>query len=138
MAWVQYCHSKKTATNYTLLLQYYGVNPSVFKNTANKYHGYYQTAMTLGTHLAPVGTAIASYWTSSSSNNKDTKMLESGSSGGEKKKGSSWTNALLATGAVALAGGAAAGTYMGGGWDYLSDHFLFVSNLWDDKGLKKR
>lgn len=55
-----------------------------------------------------------------------------------KKGYASWTNALLATGAVALAGGAAAGTYMGGGFDYLSDHFLFVRNLWDDKGLVKR
>lgn len=55
-----------------------------------------------------------------------------------KKSGSSWTNALLATGAIALAGGAAAGTYVGGGWDYVSDHFLFVRNLWDDKGMKKR
>ncbi|UZJ52358.1 hypothetical protein CBS101457_001678 [Exobasidium rhododendri] len=117
---------------------YYGVNPNVFKNTANKYHGYYQTAMSIGTHLAPVGTAIASYWASTStSNSKDTKRIEGGASG-DKKKSSSWTSALLATGAVALAGGAAAGTYMGGGWDYLSDHFLFVSNLWDDKGMKKR
>jgi hypothetical protein len=117
------------------------VNPNVFKNTANKYHSYYQTAMSLGTHLAPVGTAIASYWasnSSSSSNNKDTKRIEGSGNANEKKKSSSWTTALLATGAVALAGGAAAGTYMGGGWDYLSDHFLFVSNLWDDKGLKKR
>jgi hypothetical protein len=122
-------------------IKYYGVNPNVFKNTANKYHGYYQTAMSLSTHLAPVGTAIASYWASSSSNkSSDAKRIEGGSStnGAEKKKMSSWTSALLATGAVAIAGGAAAGTYMGGGFDYLSDHFLFVSNLWDDKGLKKR
>lgn len=114
------------------------MNPNVFKNTANKYHGYYQTAMSLSTHLAPVGTAIASYW-ASSSNNSNTKRIEGGTSGTPaKKSSSSWTSALLATGAVALAGGAAAGTYVGGGWDYLSDHFLFVSNLWDDKSLKKR
>jgi hypothetical protein len=122
--------------------QYYGVNPNVFKHTANKYHGYYEQAKTIGTHLAPVGAAFASYWASNStkSNNKDTKSIEAAPNGSSttKKGYSMWTNALLATGAVALAGGAAAGTYMGGGFDYVSDHFLFVRNLWDDKGLVKR
>lgn len=116
------------------------MNPNVFKNTANKYHGYYETAKSISTHLAPVGTAIASYWASTSKNTKanaNAKQIEAGATNGSKKS-SSWMTALLATGAVALAGGAAAGTYMGGGWDYLSDHFLFVRNLWDDKGLRKR
>jgi pimeloyl-ACP methyl ester carboxylesterase len=125
---------------------YYGVHPSVFKNTANKMHGYYQSAQKLSAQLAPVGTALATWWGTSAaaasnaqqgSNNNSTRQV--GSSSQKAKKSSSfWSTALIATSAVALAGGAAAGTLYGGGWTYLNDHFLYVSNLWDDESLKAR
>ncbi|PWN49455.1 hypothetical protein IE53DRAFT_369752 [Violaceomyces palustris] len=58
------------------------------------------------------------------------------------KSSSNWGNALLATGAIALAGGAAT-AYMNrdkidGAYGWVSDHMLFVSNLWDDKAMKRR
>ncbi|KAN0060693.1 hypothetical protein ACQY0O_007351 [Thecaphora frezii] len=63
-----------------------------------------------------------------------------GSGGG----GSTWRTALMATGALALAGGAAASAAyfnkdkIGGAYGWVSDHLLFVSNLWDDRALRKR
>lgn len=125
---------------------YYGVHPYVFKNTATKVHGYYQTAQKLSTQLSPVAGALAGWWGGSQVNNAQSSSstsssrITSGQTDTEKSKGSNsfWSSALIATGAVALAGGAAAGTIYGGGWKYLNDHFLFVSNLWDDKNLKAR
>lgn len=125
---------------------YYGVHPNVFKNTANKMHGYYQSAQKISAQLAPVGTAFASWWGASQASNTSSNSSRrvTGSDGQQadtqttKKSSSFWSTALLATGAVALAGGAAAGTLYGGGWNYLNEHFLFVSNLWDDKGLRAR
>ncbi|PWN33932.1 uncharacterized protein FA14DRAFT_161547 [Meira miltonrushii] len=122
---------------------YYGVHPYVFKNTATKMHGYYQTAQKLSTQLSPVAGALAGWWGGSQASNaqsSSSSRITSGQDSSQKNKsaGSFWSSALLATGAVALAGGAAAGTIYGGGWKYLNDHFLFVSNLWDDKNLKAR
>lgn len=122
---------------------YYGVHPYVFKNTATKVHGYYQTAQKISTQLAPVGTALASWWgasqaTGSSSSAKSAAQITSGSHSNNNRSSSFWSTALITTGAMALAGGAAAGTIYAGGWRYLNDHFLFVSNLWDDKSLRAR
>lgn len=55
-----------------------------------------------------------------------------------------WTNALWATGVLATAataGGVAAyynREQIGGAYSYLTDHFEYVSNLWDDKALRER
>ncbi|CAO1638791.1 unnamed protein product [Sympodiomycopsis kandeliae] len=57
---------------------------------------------------------------------------------------SGWTNALWATGVLATAataGGVAAyynREQIGGAYSYLTDHFQYVSNLWDDKALRER
>lgn len=129
--------------------QYCGVHPHVFKNTANKYHGYLQSARTTAEQfspvMAPIGTALASWWNRSSSSSEAANASGTSNRNGQAKgqeqprSGSGlWSKALLATSAIALAGGAAAGTYYGGGWTYISDHFLFVSNLWDDQGQRAR
>lgn len=60
------------------------------------------------------------------------------------RSGNAWTNALWATGVIATAataGGVAAyynREQIGGAYSYLTDHFEYVSNLWDDKALRDR
>jgi len=58
--------------------------------------------------------------------------------------GSGWTNALWATGVLATAATASgvAAYYnreqIGGAYSWLTDHFEYVSNLWDDAALRQR
>jgi pimeloyl-ACP methyl ester carboxylesterase len=119
---------------------YYGVHPKTFANAASKYGSYLKTAHSIGSQLAPLGASLG-FWgasqaaaaSSSARKVKDTPPQE------QKKAASGWSTALLAGSAVALAaGGATAGMWYGGGYDYLKEHMLYVGNLWDEEGQKAR
>lgn len=123
---------------------YYGVAPTVFKHGATKYGGYVQQAHAIGSQLAPLVAGLGLWGGSKASglSNATSRGNIEGSSRDQSKKkasgGGFWSTTLMAGGALALAGGAAGAAWMGGGFDWVSDHFLFVSNLWDDEGLRAR
>lgn len=142
---------------------YYGVHPGVFKNGINKYAGYLQTAQTIGTFFAPMGVGLAARWNSErqSASQASTPSSSDGNSttnGGPRRSSpsstaarattssstSNWRTALMATGAVALASGAAASAAyfnkdkINGAYGWVTDHLAFVSNLWDDHALRLR
>lgn len=81
--------------------------------------------------------------TRSASSSSETTMNATSSATSANAGGSRWRSALMATGAIALAGGAAAGAYLnrerlGGAYGWVSDHLMFVGNLWDENVLRKR
>ncbi|PWN44204.1 hypothetical protein IE81DRAFT_345908 [Ceraceosorus guamensis] len=132
---------------------YYGVHPGTFKNSATKYGGYLKQAHSIGTQLAPLGAGLGLWGASKAAanpapanahriaNGASPSSASSQSTGSkqEQKKSSSWSSALMIGGAaMTVLAGAAGGAYFGGGFEWLNDHFLFVSNLWDDQGLKSR
>ncbi|SPO22421.1 uncharacterized protein UTRI_01099 [Ustilago trichophora] len=138
---------------------YYGVHPGVFKNGINKYAGYLQTAQSIGTFLAPMGVGLAARWNSerqsqastsstSSSNGNSTRgagvSRSSNDPAASTRATNNWRTALMATGAVALASGAAASAAyfnkdkLNGAYGWVTDHLAFVSNLWDDNALRAR
>ncbi|EPQ28346.1 uncharacterized protein PFL1_04173 [Pseudozyma flocculosa PF-1] len=131
---------------------YYGVHPGVFKNGFNKYAGYVQTAQTLGTFFAPMGVGLAANWNNKRNNsapNASGTRSASAPAGAQPDPGTSrggggagWRNALIATGAVALAGGAAASYFnkdkIGGAYGWVSDHLAFVGNLFDNQAMRRR
>lgn len=131
---------------------YYGVHPGVFKHGINKYAGYLQKAQNLGTFFAPMGVGLAARWNSerqsqaSNSNGTRTQGVTRGSNdqAPPTKASNNWSRALMATGAVALASGAAASAAyfnkdrINGAYGWVSDHLAFVSNLWDDSALHAR
>ncbi|CAO1626038.1 unnamed protein product [Parajaminaea phylloscopi] len=121
---------------------YYGVHPNVFRNQATKYISYAQRARDVGQHLAPLGAGLAAAW--GINRNNQQAQQPSPSAPRQAAAGSRWTNALWAGGAfatAAAAGGVAAyynKDQINGAYSYLTDHFQYVSNLWDDGGLKAR
>ncbi|CDW98925.1 hypothetical protein, partial [Sporisorium scitamineum] len=139
---------------------YYGVHPGVFKHGINKYAGYLQTAQGIGTFLAPMGVGLAARWNSerqqsqsqarSASSNSSTAPSRPSSNNSNNdpaasaRATSNWRTALMATGAVALASGAAASAAyfnkdkLNGAYGWVTDHLAFVSNLWDDNALRLR
>lgn len=136
---------------------YYGVHPGVFKHGINKYAGYLQTAQSIGTFLAPMGVGLAARWnserqsqaqssssTSSSNGNSTRDAGRSNEPAASARATSNWRTALMATGAVALASGAAASAAyfnkdkLNGAYGWVTDHLAFVSNLWDDNALRLR
>lgn len=141
---------------------YYGVHPGVFKHGINKYAGYIQTAQNIGTFLAPMGVGLAARWnserqsqsssatppsnTTSAANGRSSRTTESNGNdaAASARASSNWRTALMATGAVALASGAAASAAyfnkdkINGAYGWVSDHLAFVSNLWDDSALRAR
>ncbi|SPC60751.1 uncharacterized protein UHOD_01904 [Ustilago sp. UG-2017b] len=140
---------------------YYGVHPGVFKHGINKYAAYLQTAQNIGTFLAPIGVGLAARWnserqsqgpTQASGSNNSTRATPSSSNSNSNnndaaasaRASSNWRTALMATGAVALASGAAASAAyfnkdkINGAYGWVSDHLAFVSNLWDDNALRAR
>ena len=125
---------------------YYGVHPGVFKNSLDKYAGYVQTAQTIGTLFGPMGIGMAAHWNANrnGNHNHNNQHQQQRSTNAGNGNGNGWRNALLATGAVALASGAAASAAyfhkdkIGGAYGWVSDHLAFVSHLWDDKALRKR
>ncbi len=140
---------------------YYGVHPGVFKHGINKYAGYVQTAQSLGTFFAPMGVGLAARWNSqrqskaeedrSSTNGNNTRnagvprsATSTNDPAASAKATGNWRTALMATGAVALASGAAASAAyfnkdkLNGAYGWVTDHLAFVSNLWDDNALRQR
>ncbi|KAJ1032745.1 hypothetical protein NDA16_000766 [Ustilago loliicola] len=138
---------------------YYGVHPGVFKHGINKYASYLQTAQNIGTFLAPMGVGLAARWnserqsqaqTQSSTSTNSTRGARSANNNNNNdpaasaRATSNWRTALMATGAVALASGAAASAAyfnkdkINGAYGWASDHLAFVSNLWDDNALRAR
>lgn len=140
------------------------MHPNVFKNQATKYFSYAQQARGVGSHFAPMAAGLAAAWgMNRNSTNRANQQSASGggwgklaglvggsgappSSSGPKstKSSSGWSSALWATGALATAAaaGGVAAYYkreeIGGAYGYLTEHFEYVSNLWDDKGLRQR
>ncbi|PWZ03269.1 hypothetical protein BCV70DRAFT_197497 [Testicularia cyperi] len=149
---------------------YFGVHPGVFKHGINKYAGYLQTAQNLGTFLAPMGVGLAARWNSERQSQQQTgSQSQSPQASSSPGVGSSrstsappptsgsnsnsavpnratnnWRTALFATGAVAIASGAAASAAyfnkdkINQGYSWVSDHLAFVSNLWDEQALRQR
>lgn len=120
---------------------YYGVHPNVFRNQASKYISYAQQARDMGAHFAPIGAGLAAVW----GMNRNQRQPSQSQPQQQSARGSSkWANALWASGAfatAAAAGGVAAyynRDQINGAYSYLTEHFEYVSNLWDDEGLKAR
>ncbi|KAJ9477452.1 hypothetical protein PHBOTO_001028 [Pseudozyma hubeiensis] len=134
---------------------YYGVHPGVFKHGINKYAGYLQTAQTIGTFFAPMGVGLAARWNSErqsqaqsngggSNSTRSTAASRNTDEAASSRAKGNWRSALMATGAVALASGAAASAAyfnkdkLNGAYGWVTDHLAFVSNLWDDNALRLR
>ena len=119
-------------------LQYLGLHPYVFKNSAEKAAAYADTARTVATGifggLAGFGATKASQPTEPPAG----LITDSPSSGR-----TSWTKWASYGGAV-LATGAAAGTAyykrddLTLGYTWATDHMKYVGNLWDENKLRKR
>uniref|UniRef100_V5EVD3 DUF676 domain-containing protein n=2 Tax=Kalmanozyma brasiliensis (strain GHG001) TaxID=1365824 RepID=V5EVD3_KALBG len=127
---------------------YYGVHPGVFKHGINKYAGYLQTAQSIGTFFAPMGVGLAARWNSERQSQRaqspSTGSRSSNDAAASARATGNWRTALMATGAVALASGAAASAAyfnkdkLNGAYGWVTDHLAFVSNLWDDNALRQR
>lgn len=126
---------------------YYGVHPSVFKNTATKYGGYLKQAHSVGSQVLPL---VSSFWaakavTSSASSSSVSPQQRitgaAGEGGGQQQpqKSRNWMYATAALAAIGTGAAATTATFFGTpAYNYLTDHFLFVSHLWDDKALRSR
>lgn len=126
--------------------QFYGVHPNVFRNQASRMISYAEHARSLGTHFAPVGAGLAALW--NMRRNGQTPQNESQQQRNptrlQQAKTSRWTSALWATGALATtaAAGSMAAYYkrdqISDAYAYMTDHFEYISNLWDDAGMRGR
>ena len=128
-------------------LQYLGLHPDVFKDSANQAVGYVKQANELFS-------ATTSFFRSRSSSGTQftspppaaPKAIAAlppppspSNEGGWKK----WAPAAYAVGGALLAVGAAGAAYykrdeIGVGYKWAVDHMKYVGNLWDEAALKKR
>ncbi|KAJ7590785.1 hypothetical protein C8J56DRAFT_1134585 [Mycena floridula] len=118
---------------------YLGLHPFVFKNGVSKAAQYADTARTVGTALfgsksPPPANKEAS--TSSTSTSPSPSPAPASS-------WSKWVPAAYAVGGAIIAGAAAGGAYykredLGEGYSYLTDHILYIRNLWNEAALDKR
>lgn len=108
---------------------------------ATKYISYAQQARDVGTHLAPIGAGIAAIWGMNRNQQQETPRTPSSSSSSSKWSRSLWTTGAFATAAAAVGGSVAAYYHreqINGAYSYLTDHFEYVANLWDDTSLRRR
>ncbi|KAI0682902.1 hypothetical protein BC835DRAFT_1531179 [Cytidiella melzeri] len=129
-----------------ILLQYLGLHPAVFKNSATQAAGYVKQAhelfsatsnffgsgsKTAPAPLVPPKAPVAAL---------PAPPPSPGRSGGGWKK---WAPAAYAVGGAFLAASAAGAAYykrdnIGVGYAWATDHMKYVGNLWDEATLKKR
>lgn len=119
---------------------FFGVHPNTFRNQATKYISYAKQARDLSAHFAPIGAGLAAVWGMNRSNDQQQRQATpSGQSGGSRWAKALWAGGAFAT--AATAGGVAAyynRDQINGAYSYFTDHFDYVSNLWDDEGMKAR
>ncbi|WFD32304.1 hypothetical protein MSPP1_003349 [Malassezia sp. CBS 17886] len=115
---------------------YLGVNPRVFKHQISTYHGYLDSAVKTGAVLSPVGGGLASMWASSRAKSAE------GRASGSRMSTAAWigvgTAAVAAMGTAATAVALKGNDSMSDAYAWLSDHALFVRNLWDTGAMAQR
>lgn len=102
---------------------------------------YAQQARDVGTHLAPIGAGIAAIWGMNRNQQQQQQRDASSSSSSSRWTKSLWTTGAFATAAAAVGGSVAAyyhREHIGGAYSWLTDHFEYVANLWDDSALRRR
>lgn len=135
--------SLSSASAYLSFMQYLGLHPFVFKNSANKAFGYVQTAR-------DVANAFRSFSTSSSKatpTKAPVAAITAPPSPAAPSSGSAWTKwavpAAYGLGGVLLSGAAASAAYykredLGLGYKWATDHMKYVGTMWEEEKLKKR
>lgn len=122
---------------------YLGLHPHVFKNGLSKYAGHVETARQVASNLGSFGAAASGIAGSAAA-----WFGGSGSSSKQNEKSTqqrSWrSTGLLAASAIGgLAAAAGAAAYvrrddLAFGWTWVNDHAVWLKNLWDSEGLKRR
>lgn len=134
-------------TSTPLPMQYLGLHPFVFKNTATKAFGYVQSAHQLATSLGFFQSSSGPSTPTSSGAPRLAGAIAAPPSPSSAKGASPWSKwaapAAYTLGGLVL-GGAAAGTaYMrrddlGLGYTWATDHMRYVGTLWDEARMKQR
>ncbi|THV08377.1 hypothetical protein K435DRAFT_740428 [Dendrothele bispora CBS 962.96] len=135
---------------------YLGLHPFVFKNSATKAIQYANSARVVGSTLAGslAGWGAKKASTPTSESAPSTPASEDGSKLGTSSNPppaqtsnqgvwSKWAPAAYAVGGAVAAGAAGGMAYwrkddLGMGYNWVTDHFKYVGNLWDEEELKKR
>jgi hypothetical protein len=119
-------------------LQFLGINPHVFKNTASTAIKYANTARAVsdGIFGAFSGSRVEKMATVSRTPLRAIAPPPSTSR-------SSWVSGAYVLGGALLAGAAAGTAYyqrenLTTGYNWISDHMKYVGNLWDERALAKR
>lgn len=124
--------------SHCVYLQYLGLHPYIFKNSAEKAAAYADTARTVATGIFGGLAGFGATKTSTPTKPPAGLITNSPSSGG-----TSWGKWASYGGAV-LAAGAAAGTAyykrddLTLGYTWATDHMKYVGNLWDEAKLRQR
>lgn len=120
---------------------YFGLHPSVFKNSATKVTEYADTARSVASGIFGGLAGLGTKKVTSAPANPPTGLLTNAptTSGGSRGWGK-WA----AYGGAVLAAGAAAGTAyykrddLTSGYGWASDHMRYIGNLWDENAMRRR
>jgi hypothetical protein len=130
-------------------LQYYGLNPSIFKHKLTEGIGYAQQAGKIGQSLWAIG---QKFTTSPSATNasmaassaaQQPLAITAPTTPGASSGWSKWTPAAYGIGGALVAGAAAGTAYwkkddLGLGYKWITDHMKYVGTLWERGGLEQR
>ena len=126
------------------LVQYLGLHPHVFKNSATKAFG---TASNVGKAATDIWSAINDYTKSSApaASKPPAGLLTAPDSAPTSGAGgwAKWAPVAYAAGGALLAGAAAGTAYyrrndISVSYNYLQDHMKYVGNLWEEKAMEER
>jgi hypothetical protein len=123
----------------TILPQYLGISPFVFKNSANKAVEYVNTARTVASSVfgsfAGLGATQAA--------TPPRRAIGSPPAPASKSAAGSWGSTAFAFGGALLAGAAAGTAYykrdeLTTGYNWATDHMKYVGSLWDENTSRNR
>lgn len=111
-----------------------GLHPHVFKHQLSTYHGYLDSAMKVGSVLAPVTGGLATMWNARTTNTTSSHSFS-------RLSTASWigigTAAAAAIGAATTAAITRSDPFQDS-YRWVSEHITFVKHLWDGEALSSR
>jgi hypothetical protein len=125
------------------MVQYYGLHPSVFKNSATKAFEHANAAKSIASEIFSSWQNFDSQSTTSASSLVAAITAPPSGSSTPTSGWTKWAPVAYAVGGAVLAGAAAGTAYwkrddIGMGYTWTTDHMKYVRNLWDEEAMKKR